>query len=154
MAAVWQVAALKLECEGGCFERDPEGLELAAAINRHLPEQVGRSEPQIVCKFRLISAGTSCPPHGWVAWLGQYHACCNAGEGVQCAADPQRVRRPAAVQGPDLLLPPASSCTRSDRQRSCMFTILACFLHFSCKAYASVVGNKGTHSSFPHKTRR
>ena len=36
-----QVAALKMEVQEGQFEDDHEGQELAAAINAHLPAEVG-----------------------------------------------------------------------------------------------------------------
>ena len=35
-----QVIGLKMECDVAGFERDPEGLSIAAAINKHLPRQV------------------------------------------------------------------------------------------------------------------
>ncbi len=35
-----QVVGLKMECEVGGFEADPEGLAIAAGINAHLPAQV------------------------------------------------------------------------------------------------------------------
>lgn len=35
-----QVLAMKLECVPSRFETDPEGKQLAAAINAHLPPEV------------------------------------------------------------------------------------------------------------------
>ena len=36
-----QVLGIKLECPSDSFLVDPEGQALTAAINEHLPEQVG-----------------------------------------------------------------------------------------------------------------
>ena len=40
MGLLHQVVGLKMECDVAGFERDPEGLAIAAAINTHLPRQV------------------------------------------------------------------------------------------------------------------
>lgn len=37
---VSQVLAMKLECDPASFESDPEGTQLAAAMNAHLPPEV------------------------------------------------------------------------------------------------------------------
>lgn len=38
--ALPQVIGLKMECDVGSFEADPEGLAIAAGINAHLPAAV------------------------------------------------------------------------------------------------------------------
>lgn len=40
VCAVIQVVAMKLECDPESFKTDPEGCQLASAINQHLPSEV------------------------------------------------------------------------------------------------------------------
>ena len=40
---VSQVLAMKLECDPGSFESDPEGIQLAAAMNAHLPPEASKT---------------------------------------------------------------------------------------------------------------
>ena len=56
---VSQVLAMKLECNPGSFESDPEGIQLAAAMNAHLPSEVSTTVT-VVCTTCMHATKMPC----------------------------------------------------------------------------------------------
>lgn len=85
-----QVIGVKLVLKEGetLFERDPEGLELAAAINAHLPVAVRVRFS--TCMSMMPQAGIQCHP----SYLRL--------QGLERAAGEQKVQRSARVLGPHI----------------------------------------------------